>query len=251
MNLKSGDSTIYTAITFDIKSLSNPVRSQKDKYFHKYEGHKSYGLTLPQLRQIHQKYTKEIQNLNCPDVLKLAQKFYRTHIEEDVITGNFILSLHLDCLDMPAKSNYLDQISRHLISWSTVDDFTGKIIQPLLLKNPRSTLKLLRQWNQSSQFWQQRVSLVAFTRKVGESGRFTSEALKFCENFINTDQDLLRKAIGWALKDLLRGDKKTVLAYVKNLRRRGISSTITLYAIRDLKGPQRHQVLNIKPSIRK
>lgn len=37
-----------------------------------------------------------------------------------------------------------------------------------------------------------------------------------------------------------------VLPYIKELRRRGVSSTITLYAIRDLKGAEREEVLRIK-----
>jgi hypothetical protein len=53
------------------------------------------------------------------------------------------------------------------------------------------------------------------------------------------------KAVGWALKDMLRDDKQKVLTYVKQLRRQGVSSTITLYAIRDLKGKERQEILSI------
>ena len=44
-----------------------------------------------------------------------------------------------------------------------------------------------------------------------------------------------------------RRHRERVLDYVKSLRRRGVSSTITLYAIRDLKGEERREVLSIKP----
>lgn len=50
---------------------------------------------------------------------------------------------------------------------------------------------------------------------------------------------------GFVIKDAMRGDRKVILNYVKNLRRRGVSSTVTLYAIRDLKGTDRQQVLLI------
>ena len=36
-----------------------------------------------------------------------------------------------------------------------------------------------------------------------------------------------------------------VLAYIKALRRRGVSAVITLYAIRDLKGAARQEILDI------
>jgi len=44
----------------------------------------------------------------------------------------------------------------------------------------------------------------------------------------------------------MRADKERVLEYVKSLRKRGVSSVITLYAIRDLKGKEREEVLEIK-----
>jgi len=48
----------------------------------------------------------------------------------------------------------------------------------------------------------------------------------------------------------MRGSKKKVLDYVKSLRGRGVSSVITLYAIRDLKGRERKEVLGKKPKKR-
>lgn len=57
----------------------------------------------------------------------------------------------------------------------------------------------------------------------------------------------MRRGVGWALKDTVRADKKRVLEYVKSLRRKGISSTIALYAIRDMKGEEMEEVLSIKP----
>ncbi len=57
----------------------------------------------------------------------------------------------------------------------------------------------------------------------------------------------LRKGVGWALKDNMRFDKRRVLDYIRDLRRKGVSSTITLYAIRDLKGKEREEILKMKP----
>ena len=94
--------------------------------------------------------------------------------------------------------------------------------------------------------WKRRASVTAFVRKVGESGNYTEEALAFCENLIWAKEDLVQKGVGWCLKDVMRGDQKKVFKYVKDLRKRGVPSTITLYAIRDLKGTKRQEVLKVK-----
>jgi 3-methyladenine DNA glycosylase AlkD len=90
------------------------------------------------------------------------------------------------------------------------------------------------------------MSVVAFTRTVGESGDFTEEMLRLCSNLIWDPEDIVQKGVGWTLKDNLRSAPDRILPYVKDLRRKGVPSTITLYAIRDLKGRKREEVLKIK-----
>lgn len=240
---------IYAAIVADIKKQSNPEAATIDKRYHKYDGYNSYGLKAPVLDRIHRLHKTVLRELSCEDTRSLATRFYASHKEEEVLTGNYILALHTDCLALPEQNTYLNQISDKLMSWSTTDDFTGTIIQPLLLQQPAATLKLLRKWNISSNIWQQRTSVVAFTRKIGESGNFTSEALEFCQNLIASSEDLVQKAVGWALKDVMRGDKQRVLEYVKKLRKNGAPATITLYAIRDLKDKERAEVLSISKGV--
>jgi hypothetical protein len=87
---------------------------------------------------------------------------------------------------------------------------------------------------------------VVFTRKIGLSGEYTDYALALCENLIWDNEYYVQKGVGWALKDLMRGDKEEVLRYVRDLRRRGVSSIITLYAIKDLVGEERQQILSIQ-----
>ena len=57
----------------------------------------------------------------------------------------------------------------------------------------------------------------------------------------------LVKGVGWALRDTMHGDKNRVIEYVKSLRRRGVSSKVTLYAIENLKGKERKAILKIEP----
>jgi 3-methyladenine DNA glycosylase AlkD len=90
--------------------------------------------------------------------------------------------------------------------------------------------------------------VVAFVRKIGSSGEFTDIVIEFCDNLVHDEEDLVLKGVGWALKDNLHGTGERVLDYVKSLRLKGVSSLITLYAIRDLKGKKRREVLNIRPN---
>lgn len=120
-------------------------------------------------------------------------------------------------------------------------------MQPLLLKYREETLKLLRGWNHSENVWKRRASVVTFVWKIGSSGEFTDEVLEFCENLIWDKEDLVLKGVGWALRDSMNRDRNRVSEYVKSLRRRGVSSKVTLYATENLKGEARKAILKVKP----
>jgi len=131
--------------------------------------------------------------------------------------------------------------------WSHVDDFCIDVAQPLLATHPAATLELLDRWSHSPNRWKRRASVVTFVRKVGESGTFTDTVLDFSERLAWDSEDLVRKGVGWALKDSLRGAPERVTEYVKSLRRRGAPAVVTLYAIRDLRGTARAAVLAVRP----
>jgi 3-methyladenine DNA glycosylase AlkD len=184
------------------------------------------------------KYRPEIKKLSCAETLRLAEMLYEENIEEMVLAGSFLLQNKIDCIGK-SELAFLDRILEHFCSWSTIDDFCVDVLQPVLLKYPKETLVLLKKWNGSKNMWKRRASVVAFVRKIGATGKFTGKALKLCKNLIWDKEDLVQKGVGWCLKDIMHGDKKKVLAYAKKLRKLGVPATITLYAIRDLKGEER------------
>ncbi len=105
---------------------------------------------------------------------------------------------------------------------------------------------LLRDWNRSDELWKQRASVVSLTRRAGDRGEFLDETLELCEQLIWSEDDLVRKGVGWALRDAMRVNKERVLPYVIELRRRGVSSVVTLYALQDIKGEERQQALSVR-----
>jgi len=208
---------------------------------------KSYGLTEAQGKELIESYLGDFRKLSLNVRLQLVKMFYASDFSEQVNLGDAILELSMKELT-PTYFDSLDEIAGFLSNWGETDWFCIRVAQPLLRKYPSQTLELLRKWNSAKSLWKRRASVVAFVRKIGESDDFTNDALELCNNLIWDKEDYVRKGVGWALKDNMRSAKRRVLDYVKSLRRKGVSSVITLYAIRDLKGKEREEVLKIKPS---
>jgi 3-methyladenine DNA glycosylase AlkD len=235
---------IYARLARAIRQRANPEMAAKSQRWYKNADFRSYGLTRTDHREIYRTYRREILALPLRGRLHLARWLVVSGYAEQANFANTALALSVKELG-PADFAYLDEHLNHFHGWGQTDDFCINIFQPLLWKYPEQTLRLLQDWNRSENPWKRRASVVVFVRKVGASGKFTSQALALCENLLWDKEDLVQKGVGWALKDVMRGDRERVFEYVKALRRRGIPATITLYAIRDLKGAERQAVLEI------
>ncbi len=235
---------LYEQIYSDLVNHENGKAAKEEKKFHKYDGHHSLGIKAPTLAKLLKKYGAEIRKLSCKETFALAEMLYKNRIEDTTMAGNFVLQNKIDCIGK-SELPFLDKALDRFCSWSTIDDFCIDVLQTLLLKYQKDTLRFLEKWNRSKNMWKRRASVVAFVRRVGKSGKFTKEALVLCENLVWDQEDLVQKAVGWCLKDVMRGDKKKVFECVKKLRKQGVPATITLYAIRGLKSKERAEILNI------
>ena len=214
-------------------------------YYDKNPDYVSYGLTAAKTHAVIRSFRESLKGLHLDERLYLAEELFKAGIAEQASVGNHVLAISNEYLG-PEHVEYLDRCVGQFHGWGTTDGFCVYVLQPILLRHRDAVLRLLEKWNRSDNLWKRRASVVAFTRKAGTSGEYVDDVLRLCENLIWDEEDLVQKGVGWALKDNLRGAKGKVVAYVKDLRARGVPSTITLYAIRDLKGQKREEVLAVR-----
>ncbi len=236
---------LHSAVVEALKGRASPGWAARSHWAHKNPDYASYGLSTPELRRVLRGFRQSFKGLGLQERLYLAEELSKAGIEEQAHVAVHLLAISTDSL-APAHFHYLDRFVDCLHSWSVTDDFCINVLQPLLWRHTDEILQLLEKWTRSDNRWKKRASVVAFVRKAGESGEFVDHLLGLCETLIWDDDDLVQKGIGWALKDNMRGARDKIIAYVKELRVRGVPSTITLYAIRDLKGQERREILAIR-----
>jgi 3-methyladenine DNA glycosylase AlkD len=230
-----------------IKNTTGRQIPVADRKFHKHDEYLSYGLKASEFRELIKEFHPQFLMLSLQERMDLAARFLQEHVGELGHVGLYIITLSVKDLT-PKHFVYLDGLPEHFRSWSHVDHLSLGVMQPLLWSYRKETLELLEEWSRSPIRWKRRASIVTFVRKAAKSGEFTQEVLQLCENLIWDEEDIVQKGVGWALKDNLRSAPDRILPYIKDLRRRGVPSTITLYAIRDLKGAKRQEVLIQSPS---
>lgn len=210
-----------------------------DDYFH-------LGIATAKVRKLARRFARQLSDL--PWEMRIARyvDLLDHGSNEAAHLAVFLLGLTISdarSFDRPNLETVIDRFR----GWSVTDAFCIEVLQPLLRAFPDAMLRMIDAWADASNRWKRRASVVIFTRKIGASGEYTAPGLAACERLVNDSDDLVRKGVGWALKDLMRGDREPVLAYVRELRRRGVSSVITLYALKDIVGDERKQILSISP----
>ena len=236
---------LVAEVRAEIEAAAGHRPPSPDRKFNKDDEFVAYGLKVPAWRAIMRGLRPRFKALSLDERLGLAEALFNQGEGWLGHSAIYVLALSVNEL-APEHYERLDRMADRFTGWSHVDDVCISVLQPLLIAHRAETLELLERWNRSPNRWKRRASVVAFVRKVGESGEFTEEALRLCENLVGDREDLVQKGVGWALKDVMRGDRERVLGYVKELRRRGAPATITLYAIRDLRGPERERVLGVR-----
>jgi len=228
-----------------IEAAAGGRQPRPERRFHKHSEYISYDISTAAFRRLLKEFRPRFRRLSLEERLEAAARLLAAHVGELGHAGIHLLGLSAPELT-PDHFPYLDRIMEDFKSWSQVDGFCAGVLQPLLRRCPAETLFWLDRWSESANRFKRRSAVVPFTRKVGESGEFTGEALRLCARLAWDKEDIVRKGVGWALKDCLRAAPEPVKALVKDLRRRGAPATVTLYAVRDLRGTERDEILAVR-----
>jgi 3-methyladenine DNA glycosylase AlkD len=111
----------------------------------------------------------------------------------------------------------LSELGRHLDNWASVDHYTVGIFGVLwgrgVVKDSHID-KLL----ESDSFWDRRVavvSTVALNLKSRGGKGDTPRTIAVCERVVDERQDMIQKALSWALRELSKRDREAVLAFLE------------------------------------
>ncbi len=123
--------------------------------------------------------------------------------------------------------NIINDIS----DWEICDQLALRVVVNLAVKNQKETFRLMRQWIKSENKWVRRLAVATVPPYI----RAKNTESKICLEFLNEtmserDKDV-KKAIGWALREITKKDEEAVFEFLK--KRTKISDKNTRRIIRE------------------
>ncbi|HKP87617.1 MAG TPA: DNA alkylation repair protein [Blastocatellia bacterium] len=230
-----------TEIRARLRKLGNKQRAEVSRRYFKTgpgqygEGDIFLGLSAPQLRKL----AVEYQAIATDDLLELLKS--PTH--EERMLALLILVRAYSRGDETAKLNayelYLGN-AQFINNWDLVDASAPYIVGHFLMGRNKKPLYALAK---SPSLWERRISIIStlhFVRR-GE----VAETLKISKLLLADKEDLIHKAVGWALREVGKRDLASEESFLREHYRR-MPRTMLRYAIERFPEPQRQMYLKGK-----
>ena len=161
-------------------------------------------LMRPWLREVRPQASEKL-------LLDIAGRLWKLPEREYQYLAGDLLDRYSKCLT-PASLPALRALLVRKAWWDSVDQLTGRVIGPLVLRHPELQLQMDR-WSASTDFWLRRAAII---HQLAYGGRTDVERLfQYCERNAGDPEFFVRKAIGGALRQHTKRDLTAVRAFVE------------------------------------
>ena len=131
----------------------------------------------------------------------------------------------------------------HSANWATTDTICGMLIGPLLVQHPKLAVRM-RAWSKDRNMWVRRASIVGLLPLVRARGEIDL-VYEIAKRLHPDPNDLIHKAVGWALREAGKIDSGRLERYLRaNVR--VIPRTSFRYAIERFSPAKRRQLLALR-----
>lgn len=224
MNLQK---EIILEIRRTLKSLSDKNIQESSKHFFK-EPIKLYGIKTATVRKIAQNYFKQIKDLDKRQIYQLCDKLWASgYMEESFIASHWSYSLRKKFEKKDFKL-FEKWVNKYISNWASCDTFCNHTLGAFIELYPEFSKSLIR-WTYSKNRWVQRASAVTFIIPA-RRGLFLKEILKIATALMKSEDDLVQKGYGWALKSASQAEQKLIFDYINKNKQR-MPRTALRYAI--------------------
>lgn len=207
--------TLLKDVIETLNSLSRPERKELAKTYYPTKMD-VIGVVNPDLKPIVKFIKTKFKNSTAKDQILFAKDLVNTNIFEcqqigyELIGNNKKLIPHLTLQD-------LEQLDHNQDNWISVDTYSSYILGVAWRLGIITDLEILNK-AESGNFWIRRQALVAtlgWNQKARGGTGNTEKTLMICLKLIDDHQDMINKAMSWALRELSKTDRQSTIDFME------------------------------------
>jgi 3-methyladenine DNA glycosylase AlkD len=173
------------------------------------------GFNTESVRAVRREFSKRLTRASSETVLKVAQRLLDTRSSDFRFVAYELIRHHRAAL-ASLREKDLERFGRGLDSWGTVDMFACYLAGPVWRENQISNT-VIHRWARSKDRWWRRAALVSTVPLNSKTQGGTGDVprtLEVCRLLVTDRDDMVVKAMSWALRELSKRDPKAVKGFL-------------------------------------
>jgi len=164
----------------------------------------------PDIRAVRREYSRRLRGAPAREVVQLARLLLEVHGRRDVA---YELLFHHKAAFHSLTAREIEELGAGMASWGAVDCYGAYIAGPAWSADIIDD-ETIHRWARSPDRWWRRAALVSTVYLNDEASRVVERALPVCRVLAADRDDMVVKALSWALRSLIRYDRKAVEAFL-------------------------------------
>ncbi|MEV4389918.1 DNA alkylation repair protein [Micromonospora sp. NPDC049580] len=224
----------------ELASLADPARAAGSSRFLQLgpggygEGDRAIGVSVPEQRRVAARYWRDLSLTGTAELLT-------SDVHEERLTSLFILVRKFARGDEEERGRVVRLLldnTDHINNWDLVDSSAPYILGPWLIDKDRSVLDRLAA---SDLVWDRRIAIMA-TFAFIRIGDF-DWTFRLGERLLHDPHDLVRKAVGWMLREVGNRDRAAEEEFLAR-HHRVMPRVMLRYAIEKFEPQRRREYLS-------
>jgi 3-methyladenine DNA glycosylase AlkD len=168
----------------------------------------------PSMRALRKSWSARLKPAPAAEVMGIAQALDREARQEGKWVAYELIRYHPAAFATIGEAQVADFADR-IASWYATDAF-GTILSGPLWAKGRLSDTLIGDWSRSPQMWLRRSALVATVgRNANLPGGDAARTLPICLRLAADREDMIEKAVSWALRYLSQKDRGAVVGFME------------------------------------
>lgn len=179
---------------------------------------KSHGWYTAALRRVIRQWRKEILGEhNLEFLVDVADRLFIGKVLEEKIAAIFLLE-NLDAGFTDREFLLFEQWLDRITSWADHDGLVHYLIAPMVMAK-QVRVKHVFRWAKSRDRWHRRAACVSLI-KGARAKMFFPEIVRLSKFLLKDEDDMVRKGLGWLLRETAKFDPKRTIPYLMKIRGR-------------------------------
>jgi len=183
--------------------------------------------TVPAARLLRRAWSKRLKHFDSEEMLTFALKLQQIDASFHRFIAQELVHHHKPAMSA-LDTNWLRQFGTGMSTWDAVDVFASYLSGPAW-REGQTTDTEIKRWAKSDDLWWRRAALVStvpLNNKARGGKGDTPRTLMICEMLIDDREDMVVKAMSWALRELAKRDPAAVQRFATQHKNRLASRVI-------------------------